>query len=95
MNKSHYRYMFWSDWGKKPRLERAYLDGTQRVTIVSTELSWPNGLAIDLVDNRVYWGDARMDRIEVADINGNNRKILVSQTLPHIFGFTLLGVFIN
>ncbi|XP_059148486.1 low-density lipoprotein receptor-related protein 6-like isoform X2 [Physella acuta] len=87
-------YMFWSDWGKKPRLERAFLDGTQRVTIVSTELSWPNGLAIDLVDNLVYWGDAKMDRIEVADMNGNNRKVLVSQTLPHIFGFTLLDDYI-
>ena len=28
------RYMFWSDWGKYPRIERANMDGSGRKVIV-------------------------------------------------------------
>lgn len=87
-------YMYWTDWGRDPAIERAYLDGTERKKIVSTDLGWPNGLAVDLVKSQLYWGDAKTDRIEVSDLDGSNRRTLVSQTLPHIFGFTLLGDYI-
>ena len=33
-------WMFWSDWGKKPRIERAWMDGTNREIIIDTELVW-------------------------------------------------------
>jgi low density lipoprotein receptor-related protein 5/6 len=41
-------WMFWSDWGKKPKIERASLDGTERVVLVSDDLGWPNGIALDV-----------------------------------------------
>jgi Low-density lipoprotein receptor repeat class B len=42
------RWMFWSDWGSVPRIERAGMDGSHRAVILQKTLSWPNGLTIDL-----------------------------------------------
>ena len=41
------RHIYWTDWGDNPKIERADLDGNDRLTLVSTELILPNGLAID------------------------------------------------
>lgn len=48
-------WMFWSDWGSNPRIERAGMDGTHRQTIVSYDVKWPNGLTLDIVQKRIYW----------------------------------------
>lgn len=39
-------WMFWTDWGKQPKIERAGMDGSHRSPIVTTDILWPNGLAI-------------------------------------------------
>ncbi|XP_006642533.3 low-density lipoprotein receptor-related protein 5 [Lepisosteus oculatus] len=87
-------YMYWTDWGEKPKIERANLDGSDRVILLNTSLGWPNGLAIDYAAGKLYWGDAKTDRIEVINIDGTERKTLLEDKLPHIFGFTLLGDYI-
>lgn len=60
-----YRYMYWTDWGEIPKIERAALDGSDRVVLVNTSLGWPNGLALDYAEGTIYWGDAKTDKIEV------------------------------
>ena len=55
------RYLFWSDWGKSPKIERAELDGSNRVVVVQDDLVWPNGLTVDTYTNRVIWADARTE----------------------------------
>ncbi|XP_042878926.1 low-density lipoprotein receptor-related protein 6-like [Penaeus japonicus] len=82
--------MFWTDWGKRPKIERAALDGSMRQVIVSTDLGWPNGVAIDFQRRRIYWCDAETDKIETALFDGRERKVLLSDHLPHVFGFSLL-----
>jgi len=83
--------MYWSDWGDAPKIERANLDGSARVVLVNTSLGWPNGLTIDYDEGRIYWGDARLDRIETCRRDGSGRQILINNDLPHIFGLTMLG----
>lgn len=39
--------IFWSDWGPTPRIERCFMDGSERKIIVDTNLGYPTGLAID------------------------------------------------
>ena len=68
------RLLFWSDWGRRPRIERAGLDGSNRTTIISTKIYWPNGLAIDLFRERIYFADAHLDYIESCDYNGQKIK---------------------
>lgn len=70
-----YSYMYWTDWGESPKIECAYLDGSERRVLVNTSLGWPNGLALDLEEDKLYWGDAKTDKIEVrADPTGILRK---------------------
>lgn len=49
-----------------------------REKIISEDITWPNGLTLDLVQKRVYWIDAKLRRLEVADFDGKNRKVLVN-----------------
>ncbi|XP_067654975.1 low-density lipoprotein receptor-related protein 4-like [Haliotis asinina] len=80
--------MFWTDWGAQPKIERAYLDGEQRKVIVHSNLGFPNGLSVDYHAKRLYWVDAKFDKIETSDFNGKNRATLLEK-IPHPFGLTV------
>lgn len=85
------RFLFWTDWGKQPRIERADLDGKNRKPIIETKIYWPNGLAIDLTRDRLYFADAHLDYIESCDYNGQNRIQILANDLflhhPHSLSF--------
>ncbi|KAK7925154.1 hypothetical protein WMY93_007464 [Mugilogobius chulae] len=83
-------YMYWTDWGEHAKLERAAMDGTDRVVLISNNLGWPNGLAIDTAGSQLLWADAHTERIEASDLNGQNRRTLVTP-VQHPYGLTLLG----
>ena len=38
---------------------------------------WPNGLCIDYTRDHLYWADAKLDRVEMSDVNGQHRVVLV------------------
>ena len=73
--------MYWTDWGNAPKIERAWMNGENRETLVSTDLIWPNGLAIDHRLGRLYWVDAGTKRIEWSKKDGSKRK--VRETVCH------------
>ena len=50
------------------------------------------GLALDPSNEWLYWADARMDRIEMINVDGTGRTTLLSNNLPHIFGLRLVFV---
>ncbi|XP_014669426.1 PREDICTED: low-density lipoprotein receptor-related protein 2-like isoform X2 [Priapulus caudatus] len=85
------RYMFWTDWGDHPRLERAGLDGSNRTTIINTKVSWPNGLTIDYPTKRVYFADSRLDYIDYANYDGSGRHQVVANDhfLQHVHALAL------
>ena len=70
--------MYWTDWGTDPKIEQAGMDGSARRPIVTGSLVWPNGLTIDRVTNRLFWVDASLDKIEVSDLDGRNRQLIMS-----------------
>lgn len=55
------------------------MDGSNRRVIADTHLFWPNGLTIDYASHRIYWVDAKHHVIERADLDGRNRKAVISQ----------------
>ncbi|XP_073514999.1 low-density lipoprotein receptor-related protein 4 isoform X1 [Phyllobates terribilis] len=81
--------IYWTDWGNTPRIEYASMDGSNRSVIADTHLFWPNGLTIDYAGKRMYWVDAKHHVIERADLDGSNRKAVISQGLPHPFAITV------
>ena len=82
--------MYWTDWGSNPKIEQAAMDGSSRRSVITGNLGWPNGLTIDRSTNRLYWADAKLDKIEVSDLTGANRRLIVSSAADiHPFGLTL------
>lgn len=81
--------IFWTDWGPNPKIERSFMDGSSRRTLVRDGVQWPNGLAIDYPANRIYWADAKHHVIESINLEGFDRKKVLSNHLPHPFALTL------
>lgn len=59
-------------------------------TIISKKLHWPNGLTIDRPASRLYWNDAKLGNIETSDLEGEDRKLILSN-LPHPYGLVVVG----
>ncbi|XP_013384074.1 uncharacterized protein LOC106154305 [Lingula anatina] len=81
--------MFWSDWGYDAKIERAWMDGQHRQLVIGDKVIWPNGLTVDFVLDRLYWVDAKFDHIEVADFNGQHRRVVTSRGMQHPFSVTV------
>ena len=80
-------FIYWTDWSDPDpepvgRIERASLDGTDRQIIVAN-LTWANGLAIDYQTDMVYWCDGLAHKIEMVSLNGEGRRDLIPDILPH------------
>ncbi|XP_028513422.1 low-density lipoprotein receptor-related protein 4 [Exaiptasia diaphana] len=80
-------YMFWTNWGQSPTIEKCGMDGdpSTRTPIVTNHLRFPNGLTIDYTKRRIIWVDAGLDRIESADLNGNQRRVITRYHSRHPF----------
>lgn len=66
------RYMYWTEWGGKPKIDRAAMDGTGRITLVS-DVGRANGLTIDYAERRLYWADLDTTLIESSNMLGRTR----------------------
>lgn len=56
-----FSYMYWTDWGENAKLERSAMDGLDRIVLISNNLGWPNGLAIDTAGSQLLWADAHTE----------------------------------
>jgi low density lipoprotein receptor-related protein 5/6 len=77
--------MFWTDWGEYPKVEKAGMDGKNRKTIVDRDIFWPNGIALDLENERLFWVDAKLHYIVRVDFDGNSRQLLNKGAPLHPF----------
>lgn len=68
------------------------MDGSMREVLINDSLVWPNGIAIDFEYMRLYWADAKLDKIERSNMNGSDRVVIVDSQLPHVFGFDVAGL---
>ena len=84
-----FRYIFWTDYGDNPKIERATLAGQERTTIIANtiiaSLKYPNDVIVDYSSNRIYWVDAGVNIIGTADLKGRNIKISESIGNSHRF----------
>lgn len=62
--------LFWTDWGEKPYIGRASMDGTDDRIILDESLGWPNALTIDYIRRELYFADAHGDYNGVVDFEG-------------------------
>ena len=82
--------MFFSDWPQENtygftesdyqvRIERAYMDGTNRMPLVTEKLYWPNGISVDIPTKRIYWVDGKFDLLESVTYDGTYRYWAIPQ----------------
>ena len=73
------------------------MDGSRRIILVNDNIEWPNGIAFDYQELRIYWVDARLDRLESIGINGNGRKLIVGNrhgNIYHPYGVAVFSDFV-
>lgn len=52
-------YIYWADWNRDaPKIEMAYMDGTNRRVLAKGDLGLPNGLTYDPKTSLLCWADA-------------------------------------
>uniref|UniRef100_A0A8C5HU04 EGF-like domain-containing protein n=1 Tax=Gouania willdenowi TaxID=441366 RepID=A0A8C5HU04_GOUWI len=88
-------WMYWTDWEEDEvndsigRIEKAWMDGSNRNIFVTSNMLWPNGLTLDHSTSTMYWCDAYYDHIEKIYLNGTGRMVVYSgKELNHPFGIS-------
>lgn len=73
------RYLYWSIDGQHARIVRSLLDGSNQTAIVSTGISSPASLSLDISTGDIYWTDTNIDCIQVsAFIAACNRRVKIT-----------------
>jgi len=68
--------MYWTDLGRKPRIEMCSMDGTDRQSFIGDSVRSPVGLTIDYAAHRLYWSDTKPYTIEGISLDGRGRKVI-------------------
>ena len=77
--------IFWADVNLK-KIKRIRVSTGEVEDVISVGLKKPEGLAVDWIARKLYWIDCRdaeweTNRIEVANLDGSNRKVLFRKDL--------------
>jgi sugar lactone lactonase YvrE len=83
------RLMYWSDWGINGKIERASMDGSNRVTILDSGVHWTNAIAIDIHTQTLYWADSILHTLQSSDINGENKKLAIPHGTNHAYDLVI------
>lgn len=87
--------IYWTNWNShSPSIQRAFFSGFDKQSIITTDITMPNALALDHQAEKLYWGDARIDKIERCEYDGSNRIILSKIAPLHTFDMAVYGEFI-
>ncbi|GFT68702.1 vitellogenin receptor, partial [Nephila pilipes] len=86
--------MFWSVWEafhpqKSGVIERAELNGSHRVLIVSDRIIWPVAVTVDHIMEMVYWIDTKLNIMECTDFHGLKRRTVVSEGMYYPFSMAI------
>lgn len=84
--------LYWTNWNTHhPSIESVYFSGYRRRMIIDTQIRMPNAITLDHKAQKLYWSDARLDKIERCDYDGNHRVVLAKVTPQHAFAIAVYG----
>lgn len=87
--------LYWTNWNfQSASIQRAYITGYGMERIITTDIRMPNAITLDYANHKLYWADARLDKIERADYDGNNRVVITHSTPKHPFAMAIYGDFL-
>ncbi|XP_021357021.1 nidogen-2-like [Mizuhopecten yessoensis] len=73
------RTMYWTDVSNG-QIHRANLDGTDSTPVI-TDLSSPEGVAVDWLSRNLYWTDSGLDVISASRLDGTYKKAVIQGNL--------------
>ncbi|XP_010872833.1 low density lipoprotein receptor a [Esox lucius] len=87
----HRNFMYWTDWGTPAKIEKGGLNGVDRAALVMDDIVWPNGITLDLLNQRLYWVDSKLHTLSSIDVQGGGRRTLIidEDRLAHPLGLTV------
>ena len=81
-------HIIWSDT-TQDKIFRALPDGSSTADMVVYNLDTVEGLAVDELGRKLYWTDAGRKSLEVAELDGSYRKVLVWTSMDKPRGLVL------
>jgi len=85
---SRNKLLFVTQDGDLPQITKMSQDGSGAIPVVYEDLLWPSGIAVDETIDRIFWTDAGKDMIESANLDGSDRREVVSEGY-HPFGIVV------
>ncbi|XP_029014364.1 low density lipoprotein receptor a isoform X2 [Betta splendens] len=87
----HHNFVYWTDWGNPAKIERGGLNGGDRTALVTDNIVWPNGITLDLLNQRLYWVDSKLHTLSSVNVQGGGRRTLIvdEHQLAHPLGLTV------
>ncbi|KAM9784616.1 low density lipoprotein receptor a isoform 1-T1 [Syngnathus typhle] len=84
-------FVYWTDWGNPAKIEKGGLNGGDRIALVSDNIVWPNGITLDLLNQRLYWVDSKLHTLSSIDAQGGGRHTIIidEHKLSHPLGITV------
>lgn len=81
--------MLWSEIGQQPQIEQSAMDGSRRHVLITEQLGWPAGLALDMLSWRIYWTDDKLHCIGSATLLGKDIKLIHLKNIQSPFSLTV------
>lgn len=66
-------------------IARSGMDGSQPQPFVTKDIHWPNGVHVDYIGKRIYWVDAKMQRIESVKLDASDRRVSLYLLLTYMY----------
>ena len=71
-----HRILYVTDWGPNAGIIKINTDGSGFSMLVNGSIGLPNGMALDLPGNRLYWVDRTFKKIESIRSDGSGRVVV-------------------
>ncbi|XP_059473039.1 vitellogenin receptor isoform X2 [Neocloeon triangulifer] len=82
--------MFWTDWGTRPHIAKAGMDGSDPIVFLELEKdSYPNSLALDYGNRRLYWVDSKVHIIESIKMDGSDRRVVLKMSVSRAYSIAI------
>ncbi|KAF5880109.1 very low-density lipoprotein receptor-like, partial [Clarias magur] len=84
-------FLFWTDTGDSPRIERSDLNGQNRRTLVSSAIHNPVSITLDVPRGLLYWADSSLRTVSRVTYDGWHRKTVMESNshLDQPFGLAV------